>query len=89
VEQLRWHEHQQVFALPTGSPQPAEIDWALGPLAAWRQAQLLERLSGREAELCRAYRLVAAGWSEGDSAYRARSLEAARRVSALACGSRR
>jgi len=82
--ELLWHEHSDLFRYPTGDPQAAEVDWALGPLAEWTAARLLDANGGVEAA-CRAYADVKRLWAEGDPRYRARADTAARRFAELHC----
>src|SRR2546425_1033451 len=84
--ELMWHENSDLFGYPTGDPQPAEVDWAFGPLAEWRRGALLDRAGGRRKDACRAYRTVARLWGPGEPRYRARADSAARRLAALGCG---
>jgi len=84
--ELMWHENSDLFGYPTGDPQPAEVDWAFGPLAEWRRGALLDRAGGRRKDACRAYRTVARLWGTGEPRYRARADSAARRLAALGCG---
>jgi hypothetical protein len=79
-----WHEHSDLFRYPTGDPQAAEVDWALGPLAEWTAARLLDATGAAEAA-CRAYADVKRLWAEGDLRYRARADTAARRFAELRC----
>ncbi len=83
--ELAWAENSDLRGYPTDDPQPAEVDWAFAPLAAWRLAILTERSDGRREDACRAYRTVARAWSRGEPRYRARADSAASRLVALAC----
>ncbi|HYL21281.1 MAG TPA: serine/threonine-protein kinase [Gemmatimonadales bacterium] len=83
--ELVWAENSDVLGYPTGDPQPAEVDWAFAPLAAWRLAGVSERAGGRREDACRAYRVVVRAWSAGEPRYRARADSAAHRLTALAC----
>ena len=85
---LRWVEHQEVGAPPSGAPIPAEIEWALTPLARWRELQLVDRPAGDRPRACRLFQLIIAEWSTGDSPFRSRA-EQARRRSAATCADRR
>ncbi len=82
--ELLWAEHDDVVGLLTGLPQAAEVDWALGTLAAWRRAAL-HAADGERAEACRSYREVVRLWSDGDPPYRARADTARRQLAALHC----
>jgi len=82
--ELVWAENSDLIGYPRGDPQPAEVDWALAPLAQWRLARLLER-TGKKTDLCRAYRGVARLWASGEPRYRQRADSAARRLRALDC----
>jgi len=84
--ELMWHENSDLFGYPTGDPQPAEVDWAFGPLAEWRRGALLDQAGGRREDACRAYGTVARLWRTGEPRYRARADSAARRLTALGCG---
>jgi hypothetical protein len=65
--------------------QAAEFDWALGTMARWRRAGILERSDlGRE-EACRAYADVIRLWLGGEPAAASRAREAADRRGRLGC----
>ena len=85
AREVRWPENSDLHGYPTRAPQPAEVDWAFAPLAAWRRASLLERAAGERGDLCRAYGEVARQWAAGERLYRARADSAAHRLRALAC----
>ncbi|HEU5262421.1 MAG TPA: hypothetical protein VFU41_13475, partial [Gemmatimonadales bacterium] len=80
-----WHEHSDLDGYPIRDAQPAEVDWAFGPLARWRTAVLLDGTGDFSSEVCRAYRTVTRQWAGGESAYSARADTARRRVVELAC----
>lgn len=84
-EELRWPENSDLIGYPTRAPQPAEVDWAFAPLAAWRRASLLRRNEGKGDDLCRAYGRVARSWAAGEPRYHARADSAVHRLRALAC----
>ena len=83
--ELLWHEHSDLFRYPTRDAQPAEVDWAFGPLARWRYARLLEQGGDFSREICRAYHTVMRHWAGGEPAYSARADTARRRVVELGC----
>ncbi len=85
IDDLLWHENSDLHGYPTRDPQPAEVDWALGPFAQWRLGELLVRTGQRREDACTAYRTVARLWSGGDPPYRARADSAVRRLSTLGC----
>ena len=81
---LWWVEHQDL-EIEARPPIAAEIEWAMMPLARWREARLVDRPDGNRPRACRLYGLIAAAWSEGDSTFRARA-ETARTRSTATCG---
>ena len=83
IDELEWHENNDVFDRPSGPPQVADVDWAFATLARWRLARLLDRTG--EANACAAYRRVAGSWAHGDARYAARADSAVRRLSTLGC----
>lgn len=83
VDELEWHENNDVFDRPSGPPQVADMDWAFATLARWRLARLLDRAG--DGNGCAPYRRVAAAWAHGDARYAARADTAARRLSTLGC----
>ncbi|MGH7548661.1 MAG: protein kinase domain-containing protein [Gemmatimonadales bacterium] len=87
--ELLWHEHSDLFRYPTRDAQPAEVDWAFGPLARWRYARLLEESGDFSREICRAYHTVMRHWAGGEPAYSARADSARRRLVELQCGEMR
>ena len=87
VREYLWHEHFHLPRYPIAEPVPADGDWALGTLAEWRQARLLDQgVSG--SEVCDSYREVAERWAGGDGRFRARSDTAVGRLQALGCEAR-
>jgi tRNA A-37 threonylcarbamoyl transferase component Bud32 len=87
VRDLRWHENNDLRTVtyPAPGAESAEIDWALGTLARWRRARLLDAATG-DAEACSCYAAVARLWSGGEAAFSARADTARRRFAALGCG---
>ncbi|MGA2384484.1 MAG: serine/threonine-protein kinase [Gemmatimonadales bacterium] len=87
VRDLRWHENNDLRTVtyPAAGAEPAEIDWALGTLARWRRARLLDAPPG-DPEGCACYAAVARLWSGGEAAFAARADTARRRFAALGCG---
>ncbi len=83
----RWHRHFHVplTGFPQGGPVAADVDWALGTLAEWRLARLLDRTGLPDLELCRALKLVSRLWSGGDSVHSARASVARDRFAARGC----
>jgi tetratricopeptide (TPR) repeat protein len=84
VREYLWHEHFHLPRYPTAEPVPADGDWALGTLAEWRQARLLDQ-GQPGAEVCESYREVAERWKQGDGRFRARADTAVARLQALGC----
>ncbi len=78
--ELTWYENTDVIEFPTGSPQPAEVDWAFGVLARWRRAAL----QGNQ-DRCRWYADVARLWTSGEPRYAARADSARRAMTAQHC----
>jgi hypothetical protein len=78
--ELVWYQNSDVFRYPVDRPQLAEVDWAFGPFARWKIAQLA---SGEDA--CRASRDVARLWATGDVLYRARADSATRLYARMGC----
>jgi len=79
--ELQWYQANDYVNYPTGDPQVGDADQALGTVARWRIAKLLDR--GPAA--CRAYGDVQRLWAQGDPRYRARADAAARRFAELHC----
>lgn len=84
ARELLWVENFDEATLPTGDPQPMEVDWALRPLARWGRARLLASF-GRREDLCRLYGSVVRSWHEGEGPFAARADSAARLAEALGC----
>jgi serine/threonine-protein kinase len=86
VRDLRWHENNDLraVAFPAAAPEAAEVDWALGTVARWRRARLLDA-SGDAAAACPAYAAVARLWTGGDPPFAARADSARRRLDLLKC----
>ena len=86
VRSLRWHESNDLRAInfAGGAPEPGEIDWALGTLARWRRARLLDAPTG-DTEGCECYAAVIRLWSGGEPRFAARADTARQRVAALHC----
>ena len=87
VRDLRWHENNDLRTVtyPAAGPESAEIDWAVGTLARWRRARLLDATPG-DAEACACYAAVARLWTGGASRFAARADTAKQRYAALGCG---
>ncbi len=83
----RWHRHFHVplTGFPQSGPVAAEVDWALGTLAEWRLARLLNRTGLPDLELCRGLKQVSRLWKDGDSAHQTRAATAGSRFAALGC----
>ena len=90
VRDLRWHENNDLRTVtyPAPGAESAEIDWALGTLARWRRARLLDATPG-DAEACACYAAVARLWSGGEAVFAARADTARHRFAALGCGATR
>jgi hypothetical protein len=91
VAALRWHENNDFVGYPGVEPQAGEVDYALGTLARWRRARLLDTpgRTGSAAELCRCYAAVARLWSDGEPRYAARADTARQRLATLHCADAR
>ena len=83
--ELRWHENLDIVGYPTGVPQAAEIDWAMGTVARWRRANLLRRSGEMGLEACAAYAAVSRHWTGGDSVFATRADSARRATASLGC----
>ena len=79
-----WHEHFHLPRYPTDDPVPADGDWALGTLAEWRRARLLDSLNAGT-QACRPYRVVEERWAQGVGRYQDRADTARARLTALRC----
>jgi tetratricopeptide (TPR) repeat protein len=84
VREYLWHEHFHLPRYPMAEPVPADGDWALGTLAEWRQARLLDQ-GKAGSEVCESYAAVAERWSQGDGRFRARADTAVARLQELGC----
>jgi tRNA A-37 threonylcarbamoyl transferase component Bud32 len=84
--ELRWHEGNDLrdVTYSGAPPEEGEIDWALGTLARWRRARLLDGAPG-DAEACDCYGAVARLWSGGEPRFAARADSARQRIDALHC----
>ena len=78
--ELIWYESSDGISLPTGEPQPMELDWAFATLGRWRRARLGESSAARCAEL----REVARLWAGAERPYAARA-DSARQTVARSC----
>lgn len=86
--EYRWYRHFDVpdADFPQGFPTAAEVDWALGPLAAFRLARMLDDAGVVDRELCDALALVARVWRQGDARHQARAEWARQRSERRECG---
>jgi hypothetical protein len=66
----RWYENADLAGWPDGSPQAAELDWALETYARYRRARLA-RASGHADIACRLASDAADRWAHADAGYRA------------------
>jgi serine/threonine protein kinase len=62
-----WYEHSDLAGDPTGDVQPVEVDWALGPIAKGRRAEL-GFTTGHVIESCAHARRVRELWSHPEPA---------------------
>jgi Protein kinase domain len=87
---LRWHENNdlRVAGSAASSPEAAGVDWALGTLARWRSARLLDG-PANAAAACGHYAAVRTAWRGGDPPFAARADTAAARLAALHCAEAR
>jgi serine/threonine-protein kinase len=83
--ELLWHQNLDDHGWLTREPQMAEGDWALGTLAQWRLARLLDLTGDQRGATCRAYGEVVRLWSGGEPRYAARVDTARARLAALGC----
>jgi hypothetical protein len=74
--ELIWYENSDAISLPTGEPQPMEVDWAFATLAQWHRIRLGQSAAAGCAEL----REVARLWAGGEPPYAARADSAQQRV---------
>ena len=86
IRDLRWYENNDLrtTGLPAAAPEAAELDWALGTVARWRSARLLDA-AGQGSAACVPYAAVRRLWSGGDPHFAARADSAARRLRELGC----
>ncbi len=84
VNELLWAENFDQATLPTGDPQPMDVDWAFRPWARWRRAVLL-RPTGRREDLCPLYATIERLWRGGERPFAARADSAARLAAELHC----
>ncbi len=77
--ELIWYESSDGISLPTGGPQPMEVDWAFGTLGRWRRL----RFSAAAGE-CALLREVAWLWANAEPLYAARA-DSARAATARDC----
>jgi hypothetical protein len=78
--ELIWYESSDGISLPTGEPQPMEVDWAFGTLGRWRRLRFNEPATGK----CTLLREVALLWANAEPPYAARA-DSARAVTARDC----
>lgn len=78
--ELIWYGSSDGISLPTGEPQPMEVDWAFGTLARWQRLRFSEPATGR----CALLREVAWLWANAEPPYAARA-DSARAATARAC----
>jgi hypothetical protein len=82
--ELLWAENFDQAALPTGDPQPMDVDWAFRPWARWRRLQLLGSGASRE-DRCPLSMSVERLWRGGEPAFAAIADSAARLSTAWNC----
>jgi hypothetical protein len=82
---LLWHQANDFGTYPAGAVQPAEVNLALGNLARWKRALLLDGQRPSASDSCRDYRAVRQAWALGSTRYRDRAAMAAGRISAIPC----
>ena len=82
--ELLWAENFDQAALPTGDPQPMDVDWALRPWARWRRLQLLGSGASRE-DRCPLSMSVERLWRGGEPAFAAYADSASRLSTAWHC----
>lgn len=68
VNELLWAENFDHATLPSGDPQPMEVDWAFRPWARWRRVELL-RAGGSREEVCPLAASVERVWRRGDAPF--------------------
>ena len=84
VNELLWAENFDQATLPTGDPQPMDVDWAFRPWARWRRAELL-RPAGKREDLCPLYATIVRLWRGGAGTFAARADSASRLGAVLHC----
>ena len=77
--ELVWYESSDGISLPTGEPQPMEVDWAFATLARWRRV----RFGESPAASCSELREVARLWAGAEPPYAARADTARQRVAQI------
>jgi serine/threonine protein kinase len=82
--ELLWAENFDQAALPTGDPQPMDVDWAFRPWARWRRLQLLGSGASRE-DRCPLSMSVERLWRGGEPAFAAIADSASRLSTAWHC----
>jgi hypothetical protein len=84
VNELLWAENFDQAALPTGDPQPMDVDWAFRPWARWRRLQLLGSGASRD-DRCPLSMSVERLWRGGEPAFAAIADSASRLSTAWHC----
>jgi len=85
ADELLWQQNGDLVSDYSATlVQATEVDWALGTIARWQRARLLDRGAHR-AEACRPYRDVVRLWSEAEPPARLRRDSAQARLAALGC----
>jgi serine/threonine protein kinase len=84
VTELLWAENFDHATLPSGDPQPMEVDWAFRPWARWRRVEL-QLSGGNREELCPMAASVERVWRGGDAPFGALADSAARLRAELRC----
>ena len=82
--ELLWAENFDQAALPTGDPQPMDVDWAFRPWARWRRLQLLGSGAARE-DRCPLALSVERLWRGGEPAFASIADSASRLSTAWHC----
>lgn len=68
-QELLWYENSDAVGLPSGDPQPMEVDWAFGTPARWWRV----RLGASGESRCALARDVVRLWDGAEPAYAARA----------------
>ncbi len=84
AKEMLWAENFDQATLPSGDPQPMEVDWAFRPWARWRRVEL-QRSSARRADLCPLAASIERVWRGGEAPFAALADSAARIGVALDC----